>query len=72
MVHFPDGSREFRFPQEPLKEGDTIWHDGVRYRVVHVTTDAAENLVVTVEREPEDLKDLLDSERGSIRLAPLD
>jgi hypothetical protein len=72
VVHFPDGSREFRFPQEPLKEGDIIWHAGERYRVVHVTTDDGDNPAVTVEPASEDLGDLLSSERGGIQLVPVD
>jgi len=72
VVHFPDGSREFRFPPEPLQEGDVIWHEGNRYRVLHVATDDADRPVVTVEPEPDDLGDVLDSERGGIQLVPAD
>ena len=71
-MHFPDGSREFRYPDEPLEEGDVIWHEGQRYRVLHVGTDEGGNHVVTVEPDSEDLEDLLDSERGGIVLAPAD
>jgi len=72
VVRFPDGSRDFRFPEEPLNEGDVIWHDGQRYRVLHVGTDDGGNPVATVELDSEDLGDLLDSERGSIVLVPAD
>jgi hypothetical protein len=72
VVHFPDGSREFRYPPEPLVEGDIIWHDAQRYRVVHVGTDDEENPVVTVEPDPDDIGDVLSSERGGIRLVPVD
>lgn len=72
VVHFPDGSREFRFPAEPLKEGDVIWHEGERYHVIHVASDDPDRPVVTVELEPEDLGDTLGSERGGIALVPLD
>jgi hypothetical protein len=69
VVHFPDGSREFRFPPEPLKEGDVIWHEGARYRVLHVTSDG-DSPAVTVERESDDIGDLLRSEQGGIVLVP--
>ena len=53
-------------------EGDIIWHDAQRYRVVHVGTDDEENPVVTVEPDPDDIGDVLSSERGGIRLVPVD
>jgi hypothetical protein len=28
VVHFPDGTREFRYPAKPLEDGDVIWHEG--------------------------------------------
>jgi hypothetical protein len=72
VVHFPDGSREFRFPEEPLAEGAVIWHEGQRYRVIHVETDEHGNAVVTVERDSDDLGDMIDSERGAIQLVPVE
>jgi hypothetical protein len=72
VVRFPDGSREFRFPEKALEEGDVIWHEGQRYRVVHVGSDDGENPVVTVEPESDDIGDLLQSERGAIALVPVD
>jgi hypothetical protein len=72
VVHFPDGSREFRYPTEPLKEGDIIWHEGTTYRVLSVTDDESGRPAVTVEPDSEDLGDLLDSERGGIQLVPVD
>ena len=72
IVRFPDGSREFRFPPEPLEEGDVVWHDGQRYRVVHVAEDDEKTAFVTVELDSEDLGDLLGSERGGIQLVPVD
>jgi len=72
VVRFPDGSREFRYPKEPLEEGDVIWHEAQRYRVLHVGTDDEGNAVVTVEPDSDDLGDLLDSERGGIVLVPDD
>jgi hypothetical protein len=72
LVRFPDGSREFRYPSEPLKEGDIIWHEGAPYRVLSVTTDDGDRPTVTVEPDSEDLGDLLNSERGGIQLVPVD
>jgi hypothetical protein len=72
VVHFPDGVKEFRYPPEPLKEGDLIWHEGERYRVLHVTSDDGAGPSVTVERESDDIGDLLRSERGGITLDPVD
>jgi len=68
VVHFPDGSREFRFPKKALQEGDLIWHDGERYRVLSVTSDDAGRAVVTVEPQSDDLGDLLRSEEGAVHL----
>ena len=71
VVRFPDGSKEFRFPEKMLEAGDVLWHEGERYRVVHVTTDDG-NSSVTVELDSEDLGDLLSSEHGGIQLVPID
>ena len=71
VVRFPDGSKEFRFPEKMLEEGDVVWHEGERYRVVHVTTDDG-NSSATVELDSEDIGDLLSSERGGIQLVPID
>jgi hypothetical protein len=72
VVRFPDGSREFRFPEKALQEGDLIWHDGARYRVLSVTSDDAGRAVVTVEPQSDDLGDLLRSEEGSVRLVAIE
>ena len=40
IVRFPDGTREFRYPERPLEVGDAIWHDNVRYHVISVTEAA--------------------------------
>ena len=72
IVHFPDGSREFRYPQEPLKERDVIWHEGASYRVIHVSDVDGNASSVTVELDSDDLGDLLKSERGGIQLVPVD
>lgn len=71
LVHFPDGSREFRFPSKPLEPGDKLWHDGERYTVIHVTEDP-DHPSVTVELDATDLGDVLDSERGGIVLEPVE
>ena len=70
-MRFPDGSKEFRYPQKMLEEGDLVWHEGERYRVVHVASDDG-NSSVTVELDSENLGDLLSSERGGIQLVPID
>ena len=72
VIHFPNGSREFQYPPEELKEGDVIWHEGQRYRVTHATTDEGDNPSVTVELDSEDIGDLLGSERGGLILVPVD
>jgi hypothetical protein len=72
VVHFPDGSREFRFPEKALEEGDLIWHDGGRYRVLSVTSDDAGRAVVTVEPQSDDLRDLLRSEEGAVHLVAIE
>jgi hypothetical protein len=71
IVRFPDGTREFRYPERPLKEGDAVWHDGVRYHVVSLSEDAAgDQLTVTVEPDAESIGDLLSSEEGALVLVP--
>jgi hypothetical protein len=68
VVRFPDESRDFRFPEDPLEEGDVIWHEGERYRVLHVASQDGAGPVVTVEVESDALGDKLRSEEGAIRL----
>jgi hypothetical protein len=70
IVHFPDGSREFRYPSSMLERGDVLSYDGERYRVVDVMTDADRHSV-RVELDSDDLGDLLRSERGAIELEPV-
>jgi hypothetical protein len=72
VVRFPDGAREFRFPERPLQDGDTLWHEGERYRVVHVGVDAMDRPTVTVEADSGDVTDMLRSEEGSATLVPVD
>ena len=71
VVRFPDGSKEFRFPDKMLEHGDVIWHAGERFRVVNVNTDDSERPVVSVERDA-GLGDTLRSEEGAVRLTPFD
>jgi hypothetical protein len=71
IVRFPDGTREFRYPERALEVGDAIWHDKVRYHVISVTKDdGGEQLTVTVEPDPESIGDLLGSEGGALVLVP--
>jgi hypothetical protein len=70
IVHFPDGSKEFRYPVDGLSEGDVISHAGDRYRVVSVRADG-ERHSVTVVAATDDLTDLLRSEEGAIELQML-
>ena len=71
VVRFPDGSKEFRFPDKMLEQGDVIWHAGEAFRVVNVTMDDGERPVVSVERDA-GLGDTLRSEEGAVRLTPFD
>ena len=69
IVHFPDGSREFRYPSRKLERGDVIAFNGDKYRVVDVTSDG-DGYSVIVEPDSDDLLDLVRSERGAIELEP--
>jgi hypothetical protein len=68
VVHFPDGSREFRYPAHPLKEGDVISHNGDRYRVISIQSQDERTQSVTLELDSDELGDVLHSERGGIVL----
>jgi hypothetical protein len=70
-VRFPDGSREFLYPSRELNEGDTIWHDGTRYRVLSIAENDGQPHDVTVEPETNELGELLSSEEGALRLVPV-
>ena len=73
IVRFPDGTKEFRYPERPLTVGDAIWHDNVRYHVVSVReNDEGDQLTVTVEPDPESIGDLLSSEEGALVLIAAD
>lgn len=51
VMHFPDGSREFRLPTQLPDVGDFVWRDGHRYRVARVDADQAGAPVVTLDGE---------------------
>jgi hypothetical protein len=71
IVRFPDGSREFRYPDHALEVGSAIWHDNVRYHVISVSEDAdGDQLTVTVEPDAQSLGDVLSSEEGALVLVP--
>ena len=70
VIQFPDGSREFRYPSQELKEGDRVWHDGKPFRVLAIASEK-KRLTATVELESDELGDLLQSERGGIVLDEL-
>jgi hypothetical protein len=70
-VRFPDGSKEFLYPSREIEEGDTIWHDGTRYRVLSIAQNDGRPLSLTVEPEADSLGDLLRSEAAALRIDPL-
>ena len=70
IIRFPDGTREFRFPEPMLEEGDVVWHDGARYHVVSISTDGAGRPFAVVEAEDPSLGELLQSEEGAVQLTP--
>ena len=72
VLRFPDGTKEFRYPGKDLEEGDVVWHDGRRYRVVGASTDEMDRQIVLVEADSDSPGDLLSSERGGIQLVPFD
>jgi hypothetical protein len=71
VIRFPDGSKEFRYPDRELVAGDVVWHLGRSYHVLHVASDDGGPPIVTVEPASDDLGDLLRSERGGIQLDPV-
>jgi hypothetical protein len=68
IVRFPDGEKEFRYTESDLMEGNLVWHEGARYRVLSVASEDGQMRVVTVEPDSDDLGDLLKSERGAVAL----
>ena len=71
-IRFPDGSREFRYPDRPLEVGDVLHHDGERYRVLSVSNDGGGRAKATVELISADLIDKLQSEEGGLHLVAID
>jgi hypothetical protein len=68
-VRFPDGTKEFRYPETPPEEGSPVWHEGERYRVVSVSMDGAQaSMIVQADSSS---SDLLRSEEGAIQLEPV-
>jgi hypothetical protein len=72
IVNFPDGTREFVYPANPLNEGDVIWHDGGRYRILSIVQNDGRPQTATVEPETDGLGSLLTSEEGALRLVPVE
>lgn len=72
IVRFPDGTKEFRYPERALEEGDVIWHDGERYRIVSIYVDEGDRATAVVELASGSLADKLASEEGGIRLLAMD
>jgi hypothetical protein len=70
-VRFPDETRELLYPSRELEEGDTIWHDGTRYRILSIAKNDGQPHSVIVEPEVDKLGDLLLSEEGALRLVPV-
>ena len=66
VIRFPDGTKEFRYPGRDLVEGDHVFHDGTRFRVISVSRDGG-RVMATVEADSS-FGDLLRSEEGAIRL----
>jgi hypothetical protein len=67
VVRFPDGTKEFRYPEKMLEADDVIWHEGARYRVLSISADGGAPTAI-VEPESSSLGELLQSEDGAIRL----
>ena len=72
IVNFPDGTREFVYPANPLNEGDVIWHDGARYRILSIAQNDGRPQTATVEPDTDGLGSLLTSEEGALRLVPVE
>ena len=70
VVRFPDGSKEFRYPEKVLVDGDVVWHDGERFRVVSVSADENDRAVVIVEADS-GIGDMLRSEEGAVHLVEI-
>jgi hypothetical protein len=51
LLHFPDGTREFRYGRKPPRAGNLVVHLGERYRIVTVEWTSYGDHVVTVTPE---------------------
>ena len=71
FVRFPDGTKECRYTDHDLEEGDALWHDGVRFRVREVEADHGSVVAVTVEPDSNNLVELPTSERGEGSRPPM-
>ena len=72
-IHFPDGTREFRYPEVPLEEGDVLHHEGRRYRVLGVSENGDHRHdIATVELVSENLIDKLQFEQGALQLVAIE
>jgi hypothetical protein len=67
VIRFPDGTKEYRYPEKMLAEGDIVRHNGDRYRVMSVSTDDGTTNIV-VESESPNVSDTLKSERGAVAI----
>ena len=69
-VRFPDGAKEFRFPEKLPVEGDALWHEGQRFRVISIQSTDDQHAIVIVEADST-LTDTLRSEEGALTLEPM-
>jgi len=69
-VRFPDGAKEFRFPEKLPVEGDALWHEGQRFRVVSIQSTDDQHAIVIVEADTT-FADTLRSEEGALTLEPM-
>ena len=66
VVRFPDGTKQFRFPNQMPEAGDALWHDGEHYRVISVSADENGAWSLVVESDSS-TGDILASEGVAIR-----
>lgn len=67
VVRFPDGSREFRYPEKVPNAGDVVWHDGESFRVIRVSEEDGQTTAL-VEPVSATVRTRLRSEEGAIRI----
>jgi hypothetical protein len=70
LIRFPDGTREFLYPSRELNEGDHVWHDGTRYRILSLVQNDGQPVTAMVEPVTDEVGDLMRSEEGALALAP--